>query len=66
MFNTGLIATLSVLPTTAIVDWEVAVPLQAIRDVAPNASRLRLRMVNDDANDSAPDTGCVYYRLATQ
>lgn len=66
VFNGGLLTSLSVLPTTNVTDWEMAVPLQALRDIAPNVSRLRLRMVNDDVDDQAPESGAVFYRLATR
>lgn len=66
VWNTGLLGALSVLPTTNVTDWEIAVPLSTIRDAVPDASRLRFRMVNDDAGDIAPETGAVYYRLATR
>ncbi|MBK8978757.1 MAG: fibronectin type III domain-containing protein [Planctomycetes bacterium] len=65
-WNVGLIDTLAALPRTAVTTWEMRVPLQAIFDVAPNASRLRLRMVNDDVDDIAPDVGAVLYTLATR
>ncbi len=66
VWNDGFVANLEVAPTTSVTEWELRVPLQAIRDVAPDASRLRLRMVNDDSGDLAPDVGAIFYTLATR
>ncbi len=65
VFNAGYLTALSVAPTTAITDCELAIPLAEIYAAHPTASRLRLLFLNDDVFDWAPDSGSVQYTIVT-
>ncbi|MHC4953187.1 MAG: hypothetical protein ACYTGZ_04805 [Planctomycetota bacterium] len=60
VFNDGFLDTLSVSPTTDATDVEIAIPLS---ELPSGASRLRLVFFNDDAGDSAPNSGYISYTI---
>ncbi len=65
VFNNGHLGALSVAPATNAVEVELAIPLAQIYARAPDASQLRLRFLNDEVADRAPDTGALTFTIIT-
>src|SRR5262249_40272549 len=63
-YNAGDLSPVAVAPTTNVSELEMAIPLAQIKAIAPTASKLRIVLYNDDADDYAPDFGTTYqYQL---
>lgn len=63
IYNDGFLEVASTAPTTQVTDCEIAIPLARIFAIAPDAERIRLLFLNDDAFDYAPNWGTIEVRL---
>jgi hypothetical protein len=63
VFNDGFLETLTAIPTTAVTECELAVPLVRIEAAHPGARRVRIALLNDEVFDAAPDAGFIAHTI---
>ncbi|MCP4295783.1 MAG: hypothetical protein GY786_09270 [Proteobacteria bacterium] len=64
-YTSGTLATLSILPKTSASEVELKIPLSYLKAIDANVSKLKFIFLNDEVDDSAPDTNSLEYDLLT-